>query len=39
MRTTIRRAHAVVAGNGAHVPLDPAVMAKVTFTVQAAPAQ
>ena len=29
----------VVAGNGAHVPLDPAVMAKVTFTVQAAPAQ
>ena len=26
----------VVAGNGAHVPLDPPVMAKVTFTVQAA---
>ena len=25
----------VVAGNGAHVPLDPPVMAKVTFTVQA----
>jgi hypothetical protein len=25
----------VVVGNGAHVPLDPPVMAKVTFTVQA----
>lgn len=28
----------VIAGNGAHVPLDPPVMARVTFTVQAVPA-